>query len=173
MVGFVLNRPARILGTETFFPELLSGIQLGLSPSHIALHMLVVSSVEEEVETYREWWHAHRVDGVILVDPRADDPRIRVLDELGMPAVQIGSHASRVSWGSPRWYLVTNSPRMVVSGGSIGWNRPSRFSASMAAARPPYSARALATASAVAWSLTISCVTLRFSGSMNSDFRWS
>jgi DNA-binding LacI/PurR family transcriptional regulator len=97
VVGFVLNRPARILGTETFFPELLSGIQLGLSPSHIALHMLVVSSVDEEVETYREWWHAHRVDGVILVDPRADDPRIRVLEELGMPAVQIGSHASRGS----------------------------------------------------------------------------
>ncbi|GAA4183961.1 LacI family DNA-binding transcriptional regulator [Gryllotalpicola kribbensis] len=95
VIGFVLNRPARILGTETFFPELLSGIQLGLSPAHTALHMLVVSSLEEEVETYREWWHAHRVDGVIVVDPRANDPRLALLDELGLPGVLIGSHPSR------------------------------------------------------------------------------
>jgi len=95
VIGFVLNRPARILGTETFFPELLSGIELGLSPTHTALHMLVVSTVEEELETYREWWHAHRVDGVIVVDPRANDPRTALLEQLGLPAVQIGSHASR------------------------------------------------------------------------------
>lgn len=94
VIGFVLNRPARILGTETFFPELLSGIQLGLSPSRMALHMLVVSSLDEELEAYRDWWHAQRVDGVIVVDPRADDPRIALLEELGLPAVQIGSHAS-------------------------------------------------------------------------------
>ena len=93
-IGFVLNRPARILGTETFFPELLSGIQLGLSPGHTALQMLVVTSLEEELETYREWWQARRVDGVILVDPRRDDPRPALLGQLGLPAVQIGSRPS-------------------------------------------------------------------------------
>jgi len=95
VIGFVLNRPARILGTETFFPELLSGIELGLSPSRTALHMLVVSDLDEELDTYREWWHAHRVDGVIVIDPRMNDPRSKLLVELGMPAVQIGSHPSR------------------------------------------------------------------------------
>ncbi|MFJ3957374.1 LacI family DNA-binding transcriptional regulator [Arthrobacter sp. NPDC090010] len=94
-VGFVLNRSARILGTETFFPQLLSGIQLGLTGSHTALHMMVVGSVEEELNAYREWWQSRIVDGVIMVDPRVDDPRLEVLEHLGLPAVQVGSHPSQ------------------------------------------------------------------------------
>lgn len=111
VIGFVLNRPARILGTETFFPELLSGIQLGLSPSRTALHMLVVSDLDEELETYREWWHAHRVDGVIVIDPRTADPRVDLLEELGLPAVQIGSHASHDSGVPTVWVDDTEAAR--------------------------------------------------------------
>jgi len=100
-VGLVLNRPARALGTESFFGDLLSGIQLGLRgpdtgsrPPHVALDLLVARSLEEELEVYREWWSGHRVDGVIVIDPREDDPRLRLLDEIGMPAVVVGSHPS-------------------------------------------------------------------------------
>lgn len=96
-IGFVLNRSARILGTETFFPQLLSGMQLGLTGSHTALHMMVVGSVEEEMEAYREWWQSRIVDGVIMVDPRVDDPRLEVLEHLGLPAVQVAGHPSQTA----------------------------------------------------------------------------
>jgi DNA-binding LacI/PurR family transcriptional regulator len=94
VIGLALNRPARALGTEAFFADLISGIQAGLSPTHTGLQMQIVSSLEEELDAYAAWQGAHRVDGVILIDPRDDDPRIRLLLELGMPAVQIGSHPS-------------------------------------------------------------------------------
>ncbi|WP_258368602.1 LacI family DNA-binding transcriptional regulator [Curtobacterium sp. MCBD17_013] len=93
-IGFVLNRPARTLGTESFFGDLISGIQLGLAGTHVGMNLLVARDVNEELETYREWWSGHRVDGVVLIDPRADDPRLALLAELGLPAVVVGSHPS-------------------------------------------------------------------------------
>jgi DNA-binding LacI/PurR family transcriptional regulator len=39
---------------------------------------------------YRRWWAEHRVDGVLVADPRTADPRPDLLDELGLPAVVIG-----------------------------------------------------------------------------------
>lgn len=90
-IGFVLNRPARTLGTESFFGDLISGIQLGLSGSHTGVNLLVARDLAEELDTYREWWNGHQVDGVIVVDPRTPDQRVELLGELGMPAVLIGS----------------------------------------------------------------------------------
>ncbi|TGO04621.1 LacI family DNA-binding transcriptional regulator [Serinibacter arcticus] len=95
VIGLVLNRPARTLGTEAFFPELMAGIQAGLSATHTGLQTLVVPSLAEELDAYRVWQSTHRVDGVILVDPRRDDERVALVEELGLPAVQIGSHPSR------------------------------------------------------------------------------
>ncbi|GLJ79981.1 LacI family DNA-binding transcriptional regulator [Microbacterium imperiale] len=94
VIGLVLNRPARTLGTESFFPELMAGIQAGLAETHTGLQTLVVASLDEELAAYGTWQSAQRVDGVIVVDPRRDDARIALLDELGLPAVQIGSHPS-------------------------------------------------------------------------------
>ncbi|MFZ7088913.1 LacI family DNA-binding transcriptional regulator [Curtobacterium sp. RRHDQ10] len=99
-IGFVLNRPARTLGTESFFGDLISGIQLGLTGAaaagrtHIGMNLLVARDLSEELDTYREWWSGHRVDGVVVIDPRTDDPRVALLNELGMPAVVVGSHPS-------------------------------------------------------------------------------
>lgn len=93
-IGFILNRPARTLGTETFFGDLISGIQLGLSGSHTGVNLLVARDLAEELDTYQEWWNGHQVDGVIVVDPRSPDDRVALLAELGMPAVVIGSRPS-------------------------------------------------------------------------------
>jgi DNA-binding LacI/PurR family transcriptional regulator len=93
-IGFVLNRPARTLGTESFFGDLISGIQLGLTGTHIGMTLLVARDADEELETYRDWWRGHRVDGVIIIDPRRDDDRLRLLADLGMPCVVVGSHAT-------------------------------------------------------------------------------
>lgn len=94
VVGFVVNRPARFLGTEAFFGDLIAGMQLGLAETRTALTLLIASDLEDELTIYREWHSTHRVDGVVLIDPRVDDPRPALLRRIGLPAVVIGSHPS-------------------------------------------------------------------------------
>lgn len=89
-VGLTLCRPARVLGVEPFFMELISGIETELSPRSYALMLQVVTTPEQETELYRRWWGEGRVDGAILVDLRFSDSRVTALDELGMPAVVLG-----------------------------------------------------------------------------------
>ena len=67
----------------------------------IALTLQLVDDVEDEIEVYRRWWGERRVDGVLMVDLRVDDPRVDALERLGLPAVVVGGpvaggHASRV-----------------------------------------------------------------------------
>ncbi|MFC5212588.1 LacI family DNA-binding transcriptional regulator [Streptomyces coerulescens] len=89
-VGFVLARPADTLGVDSFFLQLVSGIQEVLAERHLGLLFQVVEDIADECAVYRRWWAEHRVDGVLVVDPRTDDPRPDLLDELGLPAVVIG-----------------------------------------------------------------------------------
>ncbi|MFF9765895.1 LacI family DNA-binding transcriptional regulator [Streptomyces sp. NPDC014636] len=89
-VGFVLARPAHTLGVDSFFLQLVSGIQEVLAERHLGLLFQVARDVPDECVVYRRWWAEHRVDGVLVVDPRAEDPRPALLDELGLPAVVIG-----------------------------------------------------------------------------------
>lgn len=94
-VGLVLARPARTLGMEPFFLQLISGIQQVLAERRLGLLFQVVEDIEAECAVYRHWWAEHRVDGVLMVDPRSDDPRPGVLDSLGLPGVVIGGTESR------------------------------------------------------------------------------
>ncbi|WP_247694748.1 LacI family DNA-binding transcriptional regulator [Streptomyces sp. B93] len=89
-VGFVLARPAHTLGVDSFFLQLVSGIQEVLAERHLGLLFQVVDDIDDECAVYRRWWAEHRVDGVLMVDPRTDDPRPALLEELGLPAVVIG-----------------------------------------------------------------------------------
>lgn len=110
-IGFVLNRPARSLGTDSFFVDLISGIQLGLSNAasargesvHIGMNLLIAKDLREELDTYNEWWSGCSVDGVIVVDPRVDDPRLVLLDSLGLSAVVVGSHPSAAGAAPAAW----------------------------------------------------------------------
>ncbi|MEU9332809.1 LacI family DNA-binding transcriptional regulator [Streptomyces sp. NPDC048290] len=89
-VGFVLARPAGTLGVDSFFLQLVSGIQEVLAERHLGLLFQIARDTDDECEVYRRWWAEHRVDGVLVVDPRTDDPRPALLDELGLPGVVIG-----------------------------------------------------------------------------------
>lgn len=89
-VGLALCRPARLLGVEPFFMELISGIESELSPRGCALVLQVVTDPARELEVHRRWWAEGRVDGVFLADLRSPDPRIGAVAELGLPAVVIG-----------------------------------------------------------------------------------
>jgi DNA-binding LacI/PurR family transcriptional regulator len=89
-VGFVLARPADTLGVDSFFLQLVSGIQEILAERHLGLLFQMAEDVDDECAVYRRWWAEHRVDGVLVADPRTADPRPDLLDELGLPAVVIG-----------------------------------------------------------------------------------
>lgn len=90
VLGLVVDRPARTLGLEPFFMQLISGIEGALSARSIGLLLHMTEDPSTEIEIYRRWWAQRRVDGVILVDLRLEDPRVRMLEELRMPAVVIG-----------------------------------------------------------------------------------
>ncbi|MFI9596972.1 LacI family DNA-binding transcriptional regulator [Nonomuraea sp. NPDC052265] len=89
-VGLALCRPARVLGVEPFFMELISGIEGVLADRSYALLLQVVAGHRQESEVYRHWWGESRIDGVFLVDLHHADPRVTELERLGMPAVVIG-----------------------------------------------------------------------------------
>ena len=84
--GLIIDRPARTLGSETFFMQLISGIQTEMTRDHVTLLFTMVEDQAEEIRMYRTWWAQRKVDGVFVVDLQVRDRRIGVLTELGMPA---------------------------------------------------------------------------------------
>lgn len=89
-VGLALARSPSVLEVEPFFMRLISGIETALAEASVALHLQIVPDPDGEVAAYRRWWFERRIDGVFVLDLRADDARVPVLDELGLPAVIIG-----------------------------------------------------------------------------------
>jgi DNA-binding LacI/PurR family transcriptional regulator len=91
--GLVLARSAQTLIEEPYFMGFVGGVQSVLSDKSYALALQVVADLDEEQATYRKWAAERRVDGVIVVDLRVDDPRIPLLRKLGLPAVLVGDPA--------------------------------------------------------------------------------
>lgn len=89
--GLVVDRPARTLGLEPFFMQLISGIQAELSRDAIPLLFTLAEDQRAEIALYRDWSARRAVDGVFLVDLQVDDARVPVLQELGLPALVIGA----------------------------------------------------------------------------------
>jgi len=88
--GLVLARPARTIALEPFFMEFIAGVESELATRSIALTLQLVRDVHEEIAVYRRWFGEHRVDGVLVVDLRLEDPRIDELVRIGLPAVVVG-----------------------------------------------------------------------------------
>lgn len=88
--GLVINRDPTVLGSDSFYPPFIAGIERAISRAGHVLVLSVVSSVEEEFETYRSLIETGRVDGVFLTDVRRDDARVALIEELGSRAVVIG-----------------------------------------------------------------------------------
>ena len=91
-VGLVLARPTRTLGAEPFYAQLIYGMQSVLSARSVALLLQVVDDTAAEVAVYRRWAGEQRVDGLLLVDPQTRDPRMAVVEELGVPAIVLGGY---------------------------------------------------------------------------------
>ncbi len=89
-VGLVLARPARTLGVEPFFAELIAGLEERLSVEGRSLLFHVVADHDAEMAAYRRWSEGEMVEAVVVVNLSQDDPRPPLLVELGLPAVAIG-----------------------------------------------------------------------------------
>ncbi len=89
-IGLVIARPPTSVDSESFFLRMIAGIESVINAQSLALVLQIADSVETEMQTYRRWWSERRVDGVVLVDLRVNDPRPALLLELGLPTVLVG-----------------------------------------------------------------------------------
>jgi DNA-binding LacI/PurR family transcriptional regulator len=89
-VGLVLRRPAGTLALEPFFMEFIAGVESELSARSMGLTIQLARDLDQELSLYRRWWGEHRVDGVLVMDLRVDDPRVAELVRLGLPTVLVG-----------------------------------------------------------------------------------
>jgi DNA-binding LacI/PurR family transcriptional regulator len=87
VVGLCLHQPRRRVPLEPFWMQFLRGAEDVLAERGRTLLLQVVAGVGDEVATLKRWHETGQVAGVILADLAADDERLGVLRELGMPAV--------------------------------------------------------------------------------------
>jgi DNA-binding LacI/PurR family transcriptional regulator len=88
-LGMVIARDPDLLGADPFFPTFIAGVEKVLAERDQALVLQVVTSPAAEEAGYRRLARDGRVDGVFLVDLRQADPRIALLEEIGLPAVTL------------------------------------------------------------------------------------
>lgn len=90
VMGMAVARSPHLLALEPFYMELISGFEAEFGPRGVGLLLQVVGQdPDAQLEAYRRWWARGQVDGLVLNDLRVDDPRLDLLDELGMPTVML------------------------------------------------------------------------------------
>lgn len=88
-IGLVLARTPETLRSDSFFAPFIAGVEVGLVHTENAVLLKFVEDTEAEETAYRTLATGRRVDGVIVTDLRRQDWRIRLLQELGLPAVTL------------------------------------------------------------------------------------
>ena len=87
-----------MLGADPFFPSFIAGVELELSQRGYSLVIQVVrDDPPAELAAYRRLAQEGRVDGVFLTDLRRRDPRLPLVEELGLPAIAVGKPAERTA----------------------------------------------------------------------------
>jgi DNA-binding LacI/PurR family transcriptional regulator len=89
-LGLVIRREPHVIAADPFFPGFVAGVESALTAAGLVLVLSVVPDHETEVRTYRSLVADNRVDGVFLTDLQREDPRIALLQQLGLPAVTVG-----------------------------------------------------------------------------------
>lgn len=89
-IGLVITAPLTALSRDTFYLQLIAGIEQELAGTPMALVLKMVESLDDELAALRTWVAESRVSAVILVNPRLDDPRPELVAELGVHAVFLG-----------------------------------------------------------------------------------
>jgi len=89
-LAIMLPRPAEELFKDFFFGELLRGILTQSTLAGYDMLLAAATSPNDEKETVSRLVFGRRVDGVILLSSRMNDPLISMLDKAQFPTVLIG-----------------------------------------------------------------------------------
>ncbi len=76
--------------SSDFAGEFLTGVQDELRRHDVFLVMHLVDTAQDALAVYQQWLGERRVDGVLVLNPLREDPRLPVLERLGLPAVVVG-----------------------------------------------------------------------------------
>ncbi len=117
-VGLIAAREPELLATEPYFMRVVAGIEETLADRGTALLLTTVRDVATELDTYRRWWAGRRVDGVLLLDMRTEDPRPALLRQLDAPGVVLG--AQREYEGIPSTRVNDHDAMMRAVGHLVG-----------------------------------------------------
>ncbi len=88
--GLVWTSPLGALEHESFPMQFIAGLELELREHRRSLLLRVEPDPERELAVYRSWAARRQVDGVIVLNLTDADPRLALLDELGLPVVLAG-----------------------------------------------------------------------------------
>ena len=89
-IGLVLTRPAEVIGEEIFFAKFIAGVQAELSPHGYSLLLQMATDMASEIALHQAWMSDGRVDGILVLDPRINDPRAQALTALDAPTIIVG-----------------------------------------------------------------------------------
>lgn len=90
-VGLVVNRTPDVLEFDPFFGAFMGGIETCIDARGYALVLQISPGAADLQERYRRLAAGARVDGVFLNELEVDDPRVALVQELGLPAVGINA----------------------------------------------------------------------------------
>lgn len=90
-VGLAVQRDADVMESDPFFGAFIGGAESVLAARGWALVLQLGADREETLGRYRALAADHRVDGVFLSEIEIDDPRIPLLETLGIPTVGINA----------------------------------------------------------------------------------
>lgn len=93
-VGLVVNRSPDVLEFDPFFGAFMGGIEACIDARGYALVLQISPGAGDLQERYRRLAAGARVDGVFLNELEVDDPRVTLVQELGLPAVGINASSS-------------------------------------------------------------------------------
>ncbi|WP_374009100.1 LacI family DNA-binding transcriptional regulator [Leifsonia sp. LS-T14] len=88
-VGLVMHRDPDVLELDPFFGGFIGGIEDAIDPRGYALVLQISSKSDQTLQRYEKLAADRRVDGVFVNDLEVDDPRVPLLQRLGIPAVAI------------------------------------------------------------------------------------
>jgi DNA-binding LacI/PurR family transcriptional regulator len=88
--GTVRRRVQGHRGLDPFYTGLLDGVDGLLDAHHAHILVHIVTTLEEELATYRRWAENGTVEGVVLSDLVDDDSRPALCRELGLRTVLVG-----------------------------------------------------------------------------------
>ena len=112
-IGFAPSRESTGMQDESFMLHFMAGLHASLSPKGYGLLFRPCTSLREEQSVYRDWSRRKRVDGVVLVDLRDNDPRPDLVTRLGLSAVLAGGPAPTGPAASPRVLSTVVIPKTI------------------------------------------------------------